>query len=779
MLMNDCIRKIINGVNLEEIIQYVKNNLYEKGPIDYVDLEIISYISYFQSDFFKKYENEIIQLMGLFYKSTKVDSFESQIFEDYKNSIFDTFGKNFTPVQCDIYSNSIINNCFSFSSGTSTGKSYVFNEIIKQSVNDIVIIVPSRALINEYLIKLSDSFPEKHINILPFVDFVNLKNASRSIFVLTPERAKELFKYKDRIRLDYILFDEAQLSDENNSRALIFDSIVRRVNKLFPDTKILFAQPFVENPEAQLLKNNLNNNMTLSTSYNEKNVGQMYISYKDGDFYCFGLNKEIMGYKMLKIEDPLEKIIKSNGTALIYTHKKKIYNGDVFVQFKKYIDLCEEISDKYALKLIEDFKSVIGGNDDKSKASYSKVLEYMKRGIILHHGSLPLKARIIIEEFTKKNFCKICFSTSTLVQGINMPFDIVWLDSFEKSKPLSVKNVIGRAGRSTNISKFDYGIIVVKDNNKADFREIMTSKYYLKPESLLDSSKSLNNDLEEYREAINKGEVDDEYNLTIKEVSRLSCDNSMDICKNILDIMFVEDKILNPNQFGELSDANRKCLYENFQNIYKIYLNGRDLSVGEKGVISTAIRILIWEIQGKTFRQIVGYRYAYIRKNNEIRKLLNQIKELKDTNEVEFLKNKLYSIDARFTTKCNDIPNKDLPIIRLFNCRAYEVDYDLVVYDTYDYVDKIIGFRLKDVYYTLFNKYYLAFNDVRAQKMALYIKYGTIDEKEIYMLRYGYSFETIEWLKDYIDVINDFEITFKNNVFDLPEDCLSEIGRYL
>ena len=777
--MNDCIRKIINGVNLEEIIQYVKNNLYEKGPIDYVDLEIISYISYFQSDFFKKYENEIIQLMGLFYKSTKVDSFESQIFEDYKNSIFDTFGKNFTPVQCDIYSNSIINNCFSFSSGTSTGKSYVFNEIIKQSVNDIVIIVPSRALINEYLIKLSDSFPEKHINILPFVDFVNLKNASRSIFVLTPERAKELFKYKDRIRLDYILFDEAQLSDENNSRALIFDSIVRRVNKLFPDTKILFAQPFVENPEAQLLKNNLNNNMTLSTSYNEKNVGQMYISYKDGDFYCFGLNKEIMGYKMLKIEDPLEKIIKSNGTALIYTHKKKIYNGDVFVQFKKYIDLCEEISDKYALKLIEDFKSVIGGNDDKSKASYSKVLEYMKRGIILHHGSLPLKARIIIEEFTKKNFCKICFSTSTLVQGINMPFDIVWLDSFEKSKPLSVKNVIGRAGRSTNISKFDYGIIVVKDNNKSDFREIMTSKYYLKPESLLDSSKSLNNDLEEYREAINKGEVDDEYNLTIKEVSRLSCDNSMDICKNILDIMFVEDKILNPNQFGELSDANRKCLYENFQNIYKIYLNGRDLSVGEKGVISTAIRILIWEIQGKTFRQIVGYRYAYIRKNNEIRKLLNQIKELKDTNEVEFLKNKLYSIDARFTTKCNDIPNKDLPIIRLFNCRAYEVDYDLVVYDTYDYVDKIIGFRLKDVYYTLFNKYYLAFNDVRAQKMALYIKYGTIDEKEIYMLRYGYSFETIEWLKDYIDVINDFEITFKNNVFDLPEDCLSEIGRYL
>lgn len=30
-----------------------------------------------------------------------------------------------------------------------------------------------------------------------------------------------------------------------------------------------------------------------------------------------------------------------------------------------------------------------------------------------------------------------------------MPFDVVYLNTFEASKPLSLKNLIGRAGRST------------------------------------------------------------------------------------------------------------------------------------------------------------------------------------------------------------------------------------------------------------------------------------------------------------------------------------------
>ncbi len=57
----------------------------------------------------------------------------------------------------------------------------------------------------------------------------------------------------------------------------------------------------------------------------------------------------------------------------------------------------------------------------------SEMLEKLSLGIVTHHGSMPLAARLILEHFTQSGFCRICFATSTLEQGINMPFDVVYL----------------------------------------------------------------------------------------------------------------------------------------------------------------------------------------------------------------------------------------------------------------------------------------------------------------------------------------------------------------
>lgn len=54
-----------------------------------------------------------------------------------------------------------------------------------------------------------------------------------------------------------------------------------------------------------------------------------------------------------------------------------------------------------------------------------------------------------------------------------MPFDVVYLDKFEASKSLSVKNLIGRAGRSTVDTKFDYGSVVIRNNAITPFRRVM------------------------------------------------------------------------------------------------------------------------------------------------------------------------------------------------------------------------------------------------------------------------------------------------------------------
>lgn len=772
--MDNLIDKIVKGKELEEIIEYVRKDIYVNGPISTLDMEILSYLKYYQPEFLSKYEGDILERMGIFYKENKINSIEGLIMSNYKKVIAEKYNKFYTPIQTNLINNILLNKNFSFSAPTSTGKSYVFREIIEdKDKKDVAIIVPSRALINEYFIKIRDIIKDKSVNVLTSVEIINKKIAKRNVFILTPERAKELFKYKEELQLDFVLFDEAQLGDEESTRGMIFDSIVRRIKRNFPKTKLLFAHPFINNPEAQLKKNNIEEGDY--KNYLEKNVGQMFISYDSGKYYHFGIEKEVMGNNKIKIEeDPIKNIIINNGTVLIYTAKTSIYNGKIFEKFGKYIELCEEIKDKKALKLIKELKELIGATQKKKSEKYSKMIELLKRGIITHHGSLPLKARIILEEFTQNNFCRICFATSTLVQGINMPFDVVWIDKFESSQMLSILNLIGRAGRATTKEKFDYGIVVVKDANKSRLRSIIKTKIKLKEVSLLDVENNEEEDnVRDFKESIKNGTLSDEYNLTQKQLERLeekSLDNSIEF---ILEKMVRKNSFISVDEFNKYERSIRTKIREEFEKIYIAYLNRAELSSGEKSVLSNAIKILVWQINGKTFKQVVWYRYSYITRLEERKELMKQKNKKEAQNEIA-------NMEARFTMECSDIPNKDLMSFNMLKGKKVnEVSYDRIVFDTYDYIDKIIGFKLKDIYYATFQKFFERTGDIRAKNMALYLKYGTIDYVEIMLIRYGFSFETIEWLKKYVKKIDEDEIVFKKKIMVLSKDKFKEIEHYV
>ena len=45
--MDNIIEKIINGENLEEIIEYVRKDIFINGPISTLDMEILSYLKYY------------------------------------------------------------------------------------------------------------------------------------------------------------------------------------------------------------------------------------------------------------------------------------------------------------------------------------------------------------------------------------------------------------------------------------------------------------------------------------------------------------------------------------------------------------------------------------------------------------------------------------------------------------------------------------------------------------------------------------------------------------
>ena len=64
-------------------------------------------------------------------------------------------------------------------------------------------------------------------------------------------------------------------------------------------------------------------------------------------------------------------------------------------------------------------------------------------------------------------------------------------------------------------------------------------------------------------------------------------------------------------------------------------------------------------------------------------------------------------------------------------------------------------------------------------RLAKYFKYGTDKEREIWMLRYGFSFEEIEWASECVDSIDETEIKFNDKINALDDAQLKSIEQYV
>jgi hypothetical protein len=91
-------------------------------------------------------------------------------------------------------------------------------------------------------------------------------------------------------------------------------------------------------------------------------------------------------------------------------------------------------------------------------ASYESRL--LQQGIAVHHGQLPVRVRRLMTDVIRSNIVSITVATSTLTEGVNMPFDVIILPAIVRKQlkgqdryefvTISVPeflNLAGRAGR--------------------------------------------------------------------------------------------------------------------------------------------------------------------------------------------------------------------------------------------------------------------------------------------------------------------------------------------
>lgn len=767
---------LIQGKAIREVIGRAIGEFHSDGPVDLATLEKLSLIKKYHGDVFAEYETKILSVMGLFYKLDEPRSFLEAIYKNLGDAIEDQYGRPFTPIQARAYKSISEKKFYSFSAPTSTGKSHLFRELIKEYMNDIIIVVPSRALIAEFYSTVI-GLVDKDVLVLQFVENVNQHNTSRRIFIITPERGVEIFKYAEDFDIGLFLFDEAQISEEP-VRGISFDAFVRRVEKAFPDAKKVFAHPFVANPEAQISKHHFQQN-SKSDIFRQSNVGKIYVAREpDGSYSYFSPYSETndvpVGY------DLIEQTLAQNGTVLIYISKSKIFNGGHIEGFGDYIDLCPLIKNESAKQIIDALKKYIGSSDTQL-GKQSSFIQLMERGVVVHHGSMPLKARLLIEHFVREGYAKLCFATSTLNQGINMPFDCVLIDNFYQMEELTLKNLIGRSGRSSNQRKFDYGYTIVNRRNVRTFVSRIRQDVTLTETSKLDDEQgNIPEDYSDLVEAIKTDSFNDDLHLTNTQVERIKESNLRSDIRYVLDKLIDGEQTITAAQYYDLGDGARRQVKEKLKKIYRSHLKKPTLTPPEQAVLSAAIPILLWKVQGKSFSETLSLRHSYLTERDKRRDLIRQLRDNRIT-QAQY-NTQLNDIKIKYSARAESLPNSRLTAaIPLFprNESVKNFDYDLLVYDTYDYLDKVISLSLADPLSAALTVYYEETEDGRAKVLKNYLRYGTNNEVEIWLLKYGFDPEDIEWIADIVIHIDENGIIFRDDLTELNEVQVLTIERYI
>ncbi|NOI98599.1 DEAD/DEAH box helicase [Vibrio kanaloae] len=771
------INDLIRGESIEEILKHALYEIHTNGPISALTFEKLAYIKKFHSEQFKKYENKLISATGLFYKTEEPKSVLEEFYSIYSKSIYDEVGHTFTATQASAFREIKNNRYFSFSAPTSSGKSYLFRELIRSTENDILIIVPSRALIAEYYNEVV-SLVDKETLVLQFIENINTSKSNRRIFIVTPERASEILKYSNTFKIDLVLMDEAQISEED-IRGMTFDALVRRLDRAFPNAKKVFAHPFVNNPEAQLNKHGFSQ-LSLAKNYNLYTAGKIFITIgPDKKFQFFSPNTK--SEKVKVDEDLVGQTVEKGGSLLVYISKNKIYEGRHLIDFQKYIDLCPIQTDPAANVLIDKLKSFIGASTAPRNEKYSLLIDLMSRGIVIHHGSMPLKARLMAEDFIRKGHARICFATSTLVQGINMPFDVVWIDNFNNMTPITLKNLIGRSGRTTQTKGlFDFGYTVVKQSNVETFSKRFKEAVTLNERSKLDLEiDDIDVDLRDLAESIKNDTFDGELHLPSAQIERIKKSDLDKEIKYILNKLMNVDKPITGGEYYSLSDSVRKKVKSNFKKLYSIHLRRTSLNKAEASVLSAAIPIMLWHIQGRSFAEIVSLRYSFLSKKDKQRQIFSRIKKKEISAEQGSAEIK--GLKVRYSPIAASIPNTKLKGASLFGeyQSVKDIDYDIVIYDTYDYLDKVVSLSMNDPISAALEIHFEKTKDLRAIYLQNYLRYGTNDDTEIWLIRYGFSFEDISWLKPHIESIDSSSIVFKDSIENLSKEQNELIKRYI
>lgn len=463
--------------------------------------------------------NHLIRQFGLYpYMNQSTSILEDRfLLECFKTNIGEDEPKVLHREQSRVLKRLLSNDSLILSAPTSFGKSFIIDALIAiKKPKNILIIVPTISLLDETRRRLTRKFYD--YKIITTTQQTKLEN--NNIFIFSPERAVEYFSFirKENIKLDFFIVDEfykISKEYENERFAPLQNAILKYTN--------ISSQRYYVCPNIDKI-NNKNSILCEGMEFECLNFNTVFINinkcYKEQNF---------------KKEQKIIDIIKRDEKTLVYTKSQNSIKNVYAILSKN--DVVENSN-----ILLENFSKWLSKYYGKHYLNNA-----LKIGIGIHHGKLHrCLSQLQVKLFDEKDLLKTIISTSSLIEGINIPAKnlILW-DNKNGSKiinHLTYKNIIGRSGR---MFKYFIGEVYLFESPNEDNNQEKILDVEIKSESL-SINDEINNEIpnniqvevENNQLEIIKLIGKDKFNLLKKEAS---LKNDLEVIIKIIQILQSED----------------------------------------------------------------------------------------------------------------------------------------------------------------------------------------------------------------------------------------------
>ncbi|EAD0597741.1 DEAD/DEAH box helicase [Listeria monocytogenes] len=704
----------------------------------------------------------------------------------------------FTDSQYEVFERMKECNHFSFSGPTSFGKSFIFESFIKHIIQErnasdnIVILVPTRALINQVSQKLKKEIKNTRYKILshPVVPPLYRKKDNRFIFVFTPER---LIAYltADNPMISFLFVDEAhKLLSEDDTRAPIFYHALTLAKR--KSIKLFFASPNIPNTEIflQLFGNSTKESLAITESAVAQN--RFFVDCIDKRAVMFSEYGEEISIPYVYHNDDIKDLnyaIKVIGRSV----QNIIYCNTIEDTINYALNYSSELPNKNN----DDLEALIKLIETSMHVDYY-LLDCLRKGVAFHFGGLPQRIREKIEILFREKIIDHIFCTSTLLEGVNLPAKNIFILSnsigLRKFSDIDFWNLAGRAGRLTIDLSGNIICMRVSEKrncwgNPAKDLQIVKEKKVKKASSQLMTNngnfyKNIENSLDE--KSFTRMQISENERMVLNSYGSILAYHNIIKTDSILKSNFIEknvdgQKVLNKlvisNHVPEEILAQSVTIKIKYQN--KILAQNQLISLPKQVTYSACLQLLNalydfynWgkeESGGKKplakNRNVLSY-YAVLM-NSWINSkplsviILAAIKDFDENGRSILLKNHIPEIFNK---------NNRVHVNKLINN---------VIYD----IENIMRFKVKNYVTNYSLLIETKYNAVLKYNWSDYLEYGTTDSAVIDLQNLGFPRHLATLLKkNYLDcfeiegdsIIDFFETELKNS-FDrneYPEEFL-------